>query len=454
MKVRLVVYALPLLACLAALAWSRPADAFCGFYVSGADASLTDDATLVVLMRDGERTVLSMQNTYAGPPQDFALVVPVPVVLHEANVKVLPPEVFKKVDQLTAPRLVEYWEQDPCRSAGHVRHGAHVGGGSRGRARGGGPVGPAAPREDRGALRRRRVRRGGPVGAGLDGPRRAGCTTITTRSPTGAEPYLRPYVQMGMKFFVAKVNVAKVKFERVGQRPRARRAVAAALPLRRRRLLPARAAGPHQLRRQAGPRRGRPGPRGQRYEVANYDNVAIPTNLDVADAVRAAVRRVLRLALRPRRGEAPARRRDRVLVGRRPAAIPAPPRRSRTQELATLGRRRAARTMAPGGGSFVITRLHARYAQGHLGDDLHFRPAAAIVGGREGQGTQAQAEHSTNNFQARYVIRHKWSGGRRVRQPAASAMWGGPPDGQRRRCTSPALGLAFAARDVGRGARW
>ena len=41
MKVRLVVYALRLLvclACLAALAWTRPADAFCGFYVSGADA--------------------------------------------------------------------------------------------------------------------------------------------------------------------------------------------------------------------------------------------------------------------------------------------------------------------------------------------------------------------------------------------------------------------------------
>jgi hypothetical protein len=35
----------------------------------------------VVLMRDGTRTVLSMQNNYQGPPQDFAMVVPVPVVL-------------------------------------------------------------------------------------------------------------------------------------------------------------------------------------------------------------------------------------------------------------------------------------------------------------------------------------------------------------------------------------
>src|ERR1700722_12789501 len=103
-----------LLAALLPLAAARPARAFCGFYVSGADAPLTNDATLVVMMRDGTRTVLSMQNTYTGPPQDFAMVVPVPVVLHEANVKVLPRDIFAKVERLTAPRLVEYWEQDPC----------------------------------------------------------------------------------------------------------------------------------------------------------------------------------------------------------------------------------------------------------------------------------------------------------------------------------------------------
>src|SRR5215472_1543135 len=96
------------------VAWAGQADAFCGFYVAGTESTLTNDATLVVMMRDGTRTVLSMQNTYTGPPQDFAMVVPVPVVLREANVKILPRDVFTKVEQLTAPRLVEYWEQDPC----------------------------------------------------------------------------------------------------------------------------------------------------------------------------------------------------------------------------------------------------------------------------------------------------------------------------------------------------
>src|SRR5512144_827876 len=90
------------------------ADAFCGFYVGGADAKLYNNATVVVLMRDGTRTVLSMQNNYQGPPQDFAMVVPVPVVLAKENVKTLPAEIFARVDRLAAPRLVEYWEQDPC----------------------------------------------------------------------------------------------------------------------------------------------------------------------------------------------------------------------------------------------------------------------------------------------------------------------------------------------------
>jgi hypothetical protein len=88
---------------------AEDARAFCGFYVSGADAPLTNSATQVVLMREGTRTVLSMQNAYQGPPQDFAMVVPVPVVLQKDNVKTLPREVFDRVDRLTAPRLVEYW---------------------------------------------------------------------------------------------------------------------------------------------------------------------------------------------------------------------------------------------------------------------------------------------------------------------------------------------------------
>src|SRR5438309_2246682 len=41
--------------------------AFCGFYVSGSGDKMFADATEVVLMRDGTRTVLAMQNDYKVP---------------------------------------------------------------------------------------------------------------------------------------------------------------------------------------------------------------------------------------------------------------------------------------------------------------------------------------------------------------------------------------------------
>src|SRR4051794_2490073 len=96
------------------IAHAAAAHAFCGFYVGGANAKMFNNATEVVLMRHGTTTVLSMENNYQGPPDHFAMVVPVPVVIREGNVKTLPRDVFDKIDVLGAPRLVEYWEQDPC----------------------------------------------------------------------------------------------------------------------------------------------------------------------------------------------------------------------------------------------------------------------------------------------------------------------------------------------------
>src|SRR6187455_356410 len=77
---------------------SPAARAFCGFYVSGSDKKMFNDATNVVLMRSGTRTVLSMQNDYRGPLEDFAMVVPVPVVLKSTDVKVVPKVVFDRID--------------------------------------------------------------------------------------------------------------------------------------------------------------------------------------------------------------------------------------------------------------------------------------------------------------------------------------------------------------------
>src|SRR5438128_5687860 len=94
---------------------SPQADAFCGFFVAGGNSKLSNNASQVVLLRNGHRTVMTMSNSYQGPPENFAMVVPVPVVLHKEDVKTLPADVFDHIDSLSAPRLVEYWEQDPCR---------------------------------------------------------------------------------------------------------------------------------------------------------------------------------------------------------------------------------------------------------------------------------------------------------------------------------------------------
>ncbi len=254
--------------------------AFCGFYVGSSDGPLVSEATMVVLLRSGTHTVLSMQNDYHGPPEDFAMVVPVPEVLSDEDVKVLPQAVFERVERLAAPRLVEYWEQDPCQiSAGY---GSGAGGlGMLGTGRGGG-----------GGLRSRgamvTIEAQFEVGeydililsandsAGLD----AWLREREYRIPEGAGEILRPYVESGSKFFVAKVNTERVRFEDG-------RAVLSplrvhyesetfALPVRLGLLS---SSGTQDLLVHILADN-------QRYEVANYENVTIPTNLDVEDEVR------------------------------------------------------------------------------------------------------------------------------------------------------------------------
>ena len=61
----------------------RRCSAFCGFYVAKADTKLFNRASQVVLVRDGDRTVLTMANDFKGEPKEFAVVVPVPTVLQK-----------------------------------------------------------------------------------------------------------------------------------------------------------------------------------------------------------------------------------------------------------------------------------------------------------------------------------------------------------------------------------
>ena len=76
---------------------------FCGFYVAKGDSSLFNKASQVVLVRNENKTVISMLNDYEGPFKEFALVVPVPSVLKKEQVNVGQKKLFDRIDAFTAP---------------------------------------------------------------------------------------------------------------------------------------------------------------------------------------------------------------------------------------------------------------------------------------------------------------------------------------------------------------
>jgi hypothetical protein len=87
---------------------------FCGFYVAKADTKLFNKASQVVLVRDGDRTVMTMANDFEGEPTEFAVVIPVPTVLTREQIHVGEKALVDHLDAYSAPRLVEYFDQNPC----------------------------------------------------------------------------------------------------------------------------------------------------------------------------------------------------------------------------------------------------------------------------------------------------------------------------------------------------
>ena len=103
---------LPLL--LLPLLLAETAQAFCGFYVASGGAKLYNHTSQVVLVRDGDRTVMTICSDVLGDPDRFALVVPVPTTLRREQVHVGDSAWVARLDAFSAPRLVEYRDGDPC----------------------------------------------------------------------------------------------------------------------------------------------------------------------------------------------------------------------------------------------------------------------------------------------------------------------------------------------------
>ncbi len=93
-------------------ALSGSAHAFCGAFVGEPGSDLVNQTSQVILARDDDRTTLTLTNDYQGSLSQFALIVPVPEILTEDDVRVLAPWVTEEVDTYSTPRLVEYTCED------------------------------------------------------------------------------------------------------------------------------------------------------------------------------------------------------------------------------------------------------------------------------------------------------------------------------------------------------
>ncbi len=198
------------LACLVVFAYSPAVFAFCGFYVSQADASLFNKASQVVIARDGKRTVLTMANDYQGDVKDFALVVPVPVLLKKEQVRIGEQKIIDRLDSFSAPRLVEYFDSDPC-----ARYEAYDRANSVGATRAAAPAIESKARRDNYQVT---IEAKFAVGEydililsakdsdGLE----SWLIDNDYKIPKGAKELLQPYIRQNMKFFVAKVNIAEL----------------------------------------------------------------------------------------------------------------------------------------------------------------------------------------------------------------------------------------------------
>ncbi len=363
---------------LAPAAW-----AFCGFYVAKADASLYNQASQVIIARDGRRTVLTMANDFKGDVQDFALVVPVPVVLQADQVNVGDPAIVERLDGFSAPRLVEYFDPDPCALV-PVYDALPA------------PMSAAAERSDAGASNQAlgvTVEASFSVGEYdiviLSAAESDGLETWLRQNdyqiPQGASELLRPYIRQGMKFFVAKVNLEEFDqggFQSLRPLQMAFESPRFMLPIR---LGMVNAEAAQDLLVYVLTRSGQ-------VEVTNYRTVKVPADMDLPVFVKDEFADVYRAMFDT----------SYTQQGKNVAFLeyawdmswcdPCAADPLNSEELRKAGVFWA--TASDRGASEVfITRLHVRYTRDQFPEDLTF-----------------QATNNRENFQGRYVLRHPFTG--------------------------------------------
>jgi len=377
------------------LALGSTAQAFCGFYVARADTSLYNKASQVVLVRDGNRTVITMSNDFEGEVSDFAVVVPVPTFIEEEQIHVAERGLVDHLDAYTAPRLVEYHDADPC-----IVHRYSMSDMA---------VKSAAPS----AAMQESVGRADSLGVTIEASytvgeydililsatESAGLITWLTendyRIPPGAEPVVRSYLKQDMRFFVAKVNLeerSQLGFNYLRPLQVAYESEKFMLPIR---LGTLNAKGKQELYVYALTKAGR-------VETTNYRTVKLPSDSEVPEHVQGEFgdfyRSMFERQTDKENGRAVFLEYAWDMAWCDPcAADPLSAQQLRQlgvfwvgdQVLATPGK------AAPQAQNVFVTRLHVSYDREHFPADLKFQQ----TGDRQ-------------NFQGRYVVRHPWRGAR------------------------------------------
>lgn len=398
------------------LAGASTAAAFPALYVARHDRAMGHTAASVVLLRDGSRTVVTLQLDYRGPAEDFALVIPVPGPLLAEDVRVLDKRLLDRLDGVTAPRLLERWEQDPClaRAQQQAREPA---------AMTGRPPPPPTYQDGEYSV----MAPGAEESADIVGFLRARKYHLGA----AAEAALRPYADLGMRFLIAEVDRQQVHFNSDGE--------ASLSPLRyhhdsEHMILPLKVGASQAL-----------GVQelvvhviaiGRRLEAASYPAELMPTSV------------ALRSEARDRIGPVHAALFD-AAHARSPTALfteyaawardcePCVGGGLSNAELWALGvdaAPGAAALQDPGEG-LVITRLHARLAPDEITQDLELRSARPLVGGTDEHPQPGPAPvadpalDGRDQFQTRYLINHTWAGSLECADPLRG-VWGPGPGGE------------------------
>jgi len=370
------------------VALSNTAQAFCGFYVAMADTSLFNRASQVVLVRDGNRTVITMANDFEGDVKDFAVVIPVPTFIERGQINVADKALIDHLDAYTSPRLVEYFDPDPC-----VRYELR-----KSMANGNLPMAASDIRE-RAQASGVTIEASYTVGEYdiliLSASESEGLIDWLSESgynvPKGANKVVGSYLKQGMRFFVAKVNLdeqQKSGYSYLRPLQVAFETNKFMLPIR---LGTLNAKGEQDMYVYTLTRTGR-------VETSNYRTVKLPSNTDVPEFVQAEFSDFYR-AMFEKQVQAQNRRAVFLeyawdMAWCDPcAADPLTPDELRKLGVFWLDDRGPRGKGFPQAQNVFVTRLHVRYDQEHFPEDLLF----SETGDRQ-------------NFQGRYVVRHAFEG--------------------------------------------